>query len=98
SQFSPGETGTVKGEATFGDATDGSETHTVTVEIPEGFTVGDLDGLPANVTAEVNDAGDVVFNLGSGVTALDYTFQVTASADVKDGDPFYFRAVAKAEE
>src|SRR3546814_16615912 len=42
-QFSPGETGSVKVEASFGDAADGSETHTVTVEIPDGFIVGALD-------------------------------------------------------
>src|SRR3546814_18985871 len=49
-------------------------------------------------TAEVNDAGEVVFTRGSDVTALDYTFQVTAPADVKDGDTFKFDATAKAEE
>src|SRR3546814_2329147 len=70
-QFSPGETGSVKVEASFGDAADGSETHTVTVEIPDGFIVGALTDLPVGVTAEVNDAGDVVFTLGSDVTALE---------------------------
>src|SRR3546814_637525 len=95
-QFSPGETGSVKVEASFGDAADGSETHTVTVEIPDGFIVGALTDLPVGVTAEVNDAGDVVFTLGSDVTALDSTFQVTAPADVTDGDTFKFDATAKA--
>src|SRR3546814_11602997 len=54
--------------------------------------------LPVGGTGGGNDAGDVVFTLGSDVTALDYTFQVTAPADVKDGDTFKFDATAKAEE
>src|SRR3546814_15886176 len=54
--------------------------------------------LPVGGTGGGNDAGDVVVTLGSEVTALDDTFQVTAPADVKDGDTFKFDATAKAEE
>ena len=97
-QFSPGETGSVKVEAGFGDVDDGSETHTVTVEIPEGFTVGALEDLPEGVVAEVNGDGNVVFTVGAGVAALDYTFEVTAPDDVTDEDLFGFTATAQAEE
>ncbi|MGD1878492.1 MAG: hypothetical protein ACFB13_13455, partial [Kiloniellaceae bacterium] len=98
-QFGPGETGSVKVEASFGDVDDGSETHTVTVDVPEGFTVGTLDGLPDGVTALVNGDGDVVFTVGAGVSSLDYTFEVTAPSEgVSDDSLFLFTATAKAEE
>ncbi|WP_340119974.1 type I secretion C-terminal target domain-containing protein [Pelagibius sp. 7325] len=97
-QFAAGETGTVKVQASFGDAEDGSEQHTVTVFIPNGFTVGDLGGLPEGVSAVV-DGGKVIFTLGSGVPTLDYSFAVTAPASgVFDGRPFVFAAEAKAKE
>ncbi len=94
--FSANEIGTVRVVATFGDVADGSETHTVTVYLPEGFTAGDLSGLPAGVTAEVN--GDVVFTVGAGVTELDHTFDVTAPAEVSSEDSFLFEATAVATE
>ncbi len=46
--FAPGEAGTVTVTATFGDTADGSELHTVTVTVPAGFTVTDLDGGTLN--------------------------------------------------
>ncbi len=98
-RFSPGETGTIKVEASFGDVDDGSETHTVTVEIPTGFIVGSLDGLQDGVSAVVNDEGNVVFTLGSGVAQLEHTFDVTAPLEgVTDASSFEFKATAKAEE
>ncbi|GAB4394091.1 MAG: hypothetical protein Tsb0032_16060 [Kiloniellaceae bacterium] len=96
--FAANETGTVNVVATFGDADDGSETHTVTVDIPEGFTVGDLSGLPEGVSAEVNGDGDVVYTVGAGVTELDHTFDVTAPDSVDDEESFLFQATAQATE
>ncbi|NIA72502.1 type I secretion C-terminal target domain-containing protein [Pelagibius litoralis] len=98
-QFAAGEMGTVRVEATFGDVDDGSETHTVVVEIPDGFTIGDLDDLPDGVEAAVNDDGDLVFTVGSGVSSLDYSFKVTAPDEgVTDDSSFFFKATARAEE
>ncbi|NIA72549.1 hypothetical protein HBA54_28600, partial [Pelagibius litoralis] len=99
SEFSPGEVGTVSVSATFGDFTDGSESHTVVVDIPEGFTVGDLDDLPDGVSAEVNGDGDVVFTVANGTEGFtDYVFEVTAPGGIEDGDSFTFTATARAEE
>src|SRR3546814_8248804 len=42
--FAPGEAGTVKVTASFGDHVDGSEVHTVKVTVPAGFAVTGLAG------------------------------------------------------
>jgi Ca2+-binding RTX toxin-like protein len=97
--FSPNETGTVQVIATFGDADDGSENHKVTVTIPAAFAIVALVGLPAGVTAEVNDeTGEIVFTVGAGVTSFDYTFEVTAPDTVSSEDNFVFKATATATE
>ena len=100
SEFSPGETGTVKVSASFGDFTDGSEAHTVVVDIPAGFTVVEpLAGAPAGVTALVNGEGDVELTVATGTGSFaDYQFQVTAPDTIADGESFSFTAVARAEE
>ena len=100
SEFSPGETGTVSVSASFGDFTDGSETHTVVVDIPTGFAVvAPLPGAPAGVTAVVNGDGDVELTVATGTESFaDYQFQVTAPDSIADGDSFSFTAVARAEE
>src|SRR3546814_19299076 len=66
-QFSPGETGSVKVSATFGDTADGSETHTVLVEIPDGFTVVEpLPASPAGLTAAVTGDGALEITVAKG--------------------------------
>src|SRR3546814_689828 len=53
SSFAIGETGKITVQATFGDFIDGSETHTVTITAPEGFTIGDVVGsLPTGVSIQ----------------------------------------------
>lgn len=99
SEFSPGETGTVSVSATFGDSLDGSEAHSVVVDVPEGFSV--VEPLPAlaGVTVSVNGDGDVEFLVADGVSGFtDYTFEVTAGAGVVDGEIYQFSATATALE
>src|SRR5690606_34724627 len=67
--FAPGETGTVKVEASFGDHADGSETHTVTVTVPAGVTVTD----PAGGTV---DGNTITWTVTGG--SLDVVLQVQA--------------------
>ena len=66
--FSPNETGTLHLTATFGDSQDGSETHTVTVEVPSVF----------NVT---NPAGGVVTNNLDGSHTITFTLDTTGGSD-----------------
>ncbi|MFZ2103176.1 MAG: Calx-beta domain-containing protein, partial [Oricola sp.] len=96
--FAPGQAGTAQVLASFGDAADGSEAHTVIVDIPDGFTAGSLDAVPTGVDAVVDANGDVVFTLGSGVAALDFTFEVVAPAVLTEGGNYEFTATARAEE
>lgn len=71
--FQANESGTVTVYATFGDSTDGSETHTVVVNIPVGFSV-DVAGLPLGAVYDSQN-NTVTF---SGVGAvLDTSFTVT---------------------
>ena len=78
-QFLPYETGTVKVAASFGDAADGTEAHSLTITAPAGFVltgVADADGVPlgnfsglgtgtVTVTIPGGDAGvsNLVFNI-----------------------------------
>ncbi|MEQ9609573.1 MAG: hypothetical protein RLN99_18080, partial [Kiloniellaceae bacterium] len=102
--FQVGETGTVTVSATFDDFQDGSETHTVTVTAPEGFTIGEVVGdLPAGVSVQSNDGTTLVLLVDSqdgdgldGVGTLEVTFEVT-NVDASDGEAS-FTAEARAEE
>ncbi|WP_340117827.1 Calx-beta domain-containing protein [Pelagibius sp. 7325] len=96
--FAPGQAGTAQLLASFGDAVDGSEVHTIIVDIPEGFSVGSLDAVPAGVDAVMDVNGDVVFTLGSGGAPLDFTFEVVAPAVLTEGGNYDFTATARAEE
>jgi hypothetical protein len=97
-QFSSGETGTVTVNATFGDI-DGSETHTILVDIPSGFTVGTLPAAPGVLSAVVNASGDVLITMNGTTASLsNYQFQVTAPGGVSDGQAFAFTATATADE
>ncbi|WP_193371565.1 type I secretion C-terminal target domain-containing protein [Pelagibius marinus] len=99
-EFNAGETGTVKVSATFGDYTDGSETHTVLVDIPDDFSVVlPLPATPPGVSASVNLDGDVEFTVADGTSGFtDYIFEVTASGAITDPDTYIFSATAKAVE
>jgi hypothetical protein len=85
--FQAGESGTATLAATFGDTTDGSETHTVVVTIPAGFSVsGVTGGVVSGSTITYSSIG----------AALDDTFTVTNDSAV-DGTP-NFSVVATATE
>ncbi|MEO3431492.1 hypothetical protein AAFN88_21725, partial [Pelagibius sp. CAU 1746] len=89
--FAPGEAGTVTVDATFGDFEDGSELHTVTVDIPEGFTVTDLaGGTPDGV------AGTVTWTVtGSSFQAV---LGVQANEGLTEDETVIWEAEAKAVE
>jgi T1SS-143 domain-containing protein len=93
--FQQNEVGTVQVVASFGDFQDGSEIHTVLVDVPAGFTVGALDGLPAGVTAQVVDGNNVLFTVVQGTSGFDYTFNVTNTGG---SGPAVFTATATANE
>jgi hypothetical protein len=102
--FQVGETGTVTVSATFDDFQDGSETHTVTITAPDGFTIGEVVGdLPAGVSILSNDGSTLVLSVDSqdgdgqdGVGDFSVTFEVT-NVDAPDGAA-PFTAEARAEE
>ena len=93
--FSPNETGTVHVHATFGDFTDGSETHTVTLDVPVGFAVTNAasgsvttDGLGTHVT----------FTVPNGAGSLDTSIGIKAGNDISSSDNVVFHATATATE
>ncbi|WP_299397185.1 hypothetical protein, partial [Pelagibius sp.] len=87
--FAPGETGTVTVNATFGDFTDGSEVHTVTVTVPFGFVVTDLAG-------GIQD-GDTISWIVSGGT-FEAVLGVTANEGLIVDEEVVWEAEAKAVE
>ena len=100
SEFSPNEIGIISVNVDFGDVDDGSETHTLTVDLPAGFTVFGgfpLPGLPAGVTA-IAVGGDVEFTAATGVSGFNYSFNVQAPGSISDNTSFPFTATARAVE
>src|SRR5262249_27399181 len=93
--FQQGETGTVHVTANFGDFQDGSETHTVQVDLPAGFTVGSLSNLPAGVTA-TSSSGHVVFTVAAGTQGFTYDLSVTNTNN--GSSTVTFNATATATE
>ena len=98
-QFAQNETGTAKITATFGDVTDGSEAHTLTITAPAGFTfpsVNTLDGiLPANISGL--GTGTVTVIVPAGDTGVsNFVLNVQAPANFV-GTPT-FNVEAKAVE
>jgi hypothetical protein len=99
--FGVSETGSLQVKATFGDATDGSEVHTVTVTLHPGFTAGLTS--PAGVTgsgiAYTYDAltGVIVFTVPNGTSSLDETFAITSPVSPLAGT-LNFTALATATE
>jgi hypothetical protein len=88
-------------KATFGDFTDGSETHTVTVTLQDGFTAptlsanGTEDGFAYTYDAA---AGVIVFTVPTGTQNFDVTFDVKAPTVGSLPTTLTFTAEAKAEE
>ena len=74
--FAPGDSATARVTATFGDNSDGSESHTVTVSVPIGFSVdavsggGSFDAATRAIRWTINSDGSV-----GG--AFDETFEIT---------------------
>ncbi|HZF32878.1 MAG TPA: VWA domain-containing protein, partial [Candidatus Angelobacter sp.] len=93
--FSPNETGTVHVHATFGDFTDGSETHTVTLDVPVGFAVTNAAG--GSVTTDVNGT-HVTFTVPNGTGSLDTNISVKAGNNISSSDNVQFHATATATE
>ncbi|WMW67128.1 VWA domain-containing protein [Nitratidesulfovibrio liaohensis] len=89
SSFQTGEAGTVHVTASFPD-TDGSENHTVVLNVPDGFTVSNLQGGTWNASAHT-----VTWNVGSG-GSFDKTITVTHNG-AADGS-HDFTATATAQE
>lgn len=76
--FIKNETGSLLVTANFSD-TDGSEAHTVRVDLP---TVFSFQNLPANipgVDSWVLDGNDLVLTLSQGTTSFSYEFDIIAS-------------------
>jgi T1SS-143 domain-containing protein len=87
--FTAGEHGHVHLTATFGDSSDGSETHQVTLTLPTGFTI---DGpLPAGA---VQNGQDITWTVTG--SSFDQTINVTAPASFS-GSPV-FNVTATADE
>src|SRR3546814_13866259 len=78
--FQAGETGILHIHATFDDFLDGSETHTISVYAPTGFSILTIDepGLPSGVTLIESGSGYAVFNVETlnGVGVADFDLQV----------------------
>ena len=91
--FQIGEDGTVTVTATFGDTTDGSETHTVEVTIPEGFSVGTDSGADS-VTPNLDGTTTLAYTVTG--ESLNDSFTVT-NIDAEDGVSG-FAAESTAEE
>src|SRR6185312_14117768 len=93
--FSPNETGTVHIHANFGDFKDGSETHTVTVDVPVGFSVTN----PAGGTVTSDATGShVTFTVPNGTDSLDANIGVQAGNNISSSDNVQFHATATATE
>src|SRR5262249_1822918 len=95
STFQTDETGTVTVTATFGDEKDGSEIHTVTSTVPDGFTVSNIsDG--GVVDAAAKTVTWTVPSDGSAVGTFEATYDVK-DVSAAEGTP-EFTAAAKADE
>ncbi|WP_374655539.1 Ig-like domain-containing protein [Dongia sp.] len=99
--FSVGEAGTVNIKATFGDAADASETHTLVFKTPAGFNLSDWNSgtqiwsgvLPAGVTV-ISVTGSaaagwtVTFGVADNTTSVDLNVSITNTAPVAAGAQF----------
>ncbi|MDF1588136.1 MAG: retention module-containing protein [Gammaproteobacteria bacterium] len=90
--FDVNEDGTVTVSASFGDTADASETHTVTVVVPTGFTVGG-DSSADSVTVNLDGTTTLVYTVVGA--SLDDSFTVT---NANAGGTYEFTADSMAEE
>src|SRR5690606_28817510 len=101
SLFQAGETGTVTVIATFDDYKDGSETHTVTVWMPLGFSYasGTITGLPTGATFDDTNPTKIVFTVPSEGANGTGSFSVTLAVtnDGADDGVAQFEVEARAE-
>jgi hypothetical protein len=102
SSFALGEVGSLQVKATFGDTADGSEVHTITVTLEDGFTAptltspaGVLDGFAYTYNLAT---GVIVFTVPTGTTSFDETFAVQAPASGTLPSNLVFTVEAKAVE
>jgi VCBS repeat-containing protein len=107
SSFQSGETGNVKVTASYDDFKNGSETHTLTVQAPTGFTFGALGVLPAGVVldAGASDADTLVFKVDSkdgdgqnGIGDFELNIPVTYNGGVQGSESGNFTATVTTTE
>ncbi len=109
STFQDGETGNVKVTASYDDFQDGSETHTLKVEAPTGFTfdTGNVGTLPAGVVLDLgaSDSDTLVFKVDSksgdgqdGVPSLELNIPVVYGGGVDGKVSGDFTATVTATE
>src|SRR6185312_12205292 len=105
STFQAGETGKVNINATFDDYKDGSETHTLTVDAPAGFTfnLADVGTLPAGVTLNgASTTTHLIFDIDSqnpgGVGSLSLSIPATYNGGQANGASGNFTATVNAVE
>ena len=100
------EVGKVTVTASYDDFTDGSETHTLTVNAPDGFTfdLGNLGTIPAGVVLNVvlSTTTHLVFDVdsegGDGVADFALNIPVTYGGGEEDGESGNFTATVTTTE
>ncbi|MEO3429576.1 hypothetical protein AAFN88_11995 [Pelagibius sp. CAU 1746] len=99
STFQAGETGTLNVQATFDDFTDGSETHTIAVFAPGGFTILAIDpeDLPDGVTLISNSGSIAVFDVETvdGVGSVDFDLDIQNTGAGEGDYNFLVRVIAE---
>jgi VCBS repeat-containing protein len=96
--FSVGEAGVVNIKATFGDATDASETHSLVFKVPAGFNLTDWNGstwagLPAgisviSVTGSSGAGWTVTFGVADNTSSVDFNVNIVNTAAVASNAQF----------
>jgi VCBS repeat-containing protein len=102
-KFVKDETGQVHVTASFSDL-DGSETHTVRVDLPTGFAFQNVPLTIPGVDSYVFDGNDLVLTLSQATTSFSYDFDIVASGVGNNvtfdayGSTDPFKVTAKAVE
>ena len=104
--FQNGEAGKVTVTASYDDFTDGSETHTLTVDAPDGFAfnLGNLGTIPAGVVLNLvlSTTTHLVFDVDSegadGVADFALNIPVTYGGGEEDGESGNFTATVTTTE
>jgi hypothetical protein len=96
--FSIGEAGVVNIKATFGDAADASETHSLVFKVPAGFNLTDWNGstwvgLPAgitviSVTGSSGAGWTVTFGVADNKSSVDFNVNIVNTAAVASNAQF----------